>query len=72
MFKTANSAATTITNLLDGYPGQEVTIIFTDSNTTLASNANLQLVSAFSSSPNDTLRLVYDGSVWREMSRSIL
>ena len=72
MFKTANTAATTITNLLDGYPDQEVTIIFTDSNTTVASNVNLQLVSTFSSTPNDVLKLIYDGAIWREISRSLL
>jgi hypothetical protein len=72
VFKTANTSATTITNLLDGYSGQEVTIIFTDSLTTIQSNANFKLASTFVSTPNDTLKLVYDGALWRELSRSVL
>lgn len=72
VFKTANTSATTITNFLDGYSGQEVTIIFGDSLTTVQSNANVKLAASFTSTPNDTLKLVYDGALWRELSRSVL
>jgi len=72
VFKTANTSATTITNFVDGYAGQEITIIFGDALTTVQSNSNIQLASSLASTLNDTLRLIFDGSVWREVSRSIL
>ena len=72
-FKTANTGATTITNFTQGTDGQLITIIFTDANTTVQNNANIKLAGAadFTSTADDTLMLVYDGSVWREVSRSV-
>ena len=72
VFKTANTSATTITNLLDGYSGQEITLIFGDSLTTVQSNSNIKLSASFTSTPNDTLKLVFDGTLWRELSRTVL
>lgn len=72
LFTTANTTATTITNFVDGHPGQEITVIFNDAQTTVQAGATIQLTSAFTSTPNDVLKLIYDGSKWREVSRSIL
>lgn len=42
-FLTANSSATTITNLTGGFPGDEIVIQANDDNTTLQHNSGLQL-----------------------------
>jgi hypothetical protein len=71
-FKTANSVATTITNFTDGKPGQAITVIV-DANTTIQSNANIKLAGAvnFVGTADDTISLLYDGTTWREMARSV-
>ena len=70
-FKAANGGATTITTFDDGQRGQEILIVFTDANTTLAETDNIKLSAAFTSSADDTMRLVYDGTSWFELSRSV-
>lgn len=67
----ANTAATTITTLQDGYAGKELSLIFTDANTTVQDNSTLRLAGNFNSSADDVLRLVCDGVRWYEVSRSV-
>ena len=73
-FLIVNSSPTTITNFTGATDGQEITLRFADSNTTIT-NANAALAGAvnFVSSNNDMLTLVYraSGSVWFEKCRSI-
>ena len=71
-FKTANAGATTITFFDDGIEGQEITIVFGDANTTLTDGGNLALAGGFTSTTNDVMHLIYDGTVWCEISRSII
>jgi len=71
MFYASNSSATTITNLTGGITGQQITIIFTNSNTSIADNSNIKLASAFTSTADDVMRLVCVASVWYEISRSV-
>jgi hypothetical protein len=68
-----NAGAVTITNFDDGFSGQEVTLQFSDANTTIQDNANVQLSSGanFVSTANDTLTLIKSGSVWFEKGRSL-
>lgn len=68
-----NAAPATITNFDDGVSGQEVTLQFSDGNTTIQDNANVQLAGGvdFVSSANDTLTIIKAGSVWFEKSRSV-
>ncbi len=70
-FKTASSLATTITNFDGGAPGQEITIVFGDANTTVSDSGNIKLSGAFTSTADDTLKLLYDGTYWYEISRSV-
>lgn len=72
VFQTANSGATTITNFADGKPGQLITVIV-DANTTVQNNATLKLAGAvnFVGTADDLISLVYDGTAWREMARSV-
>lgn len=78
VFRTQNTAPTTITNLLDGYDGQMITILFADNNTTLIDNVNLGVGirladrASFTGKINDTITLVRVEFVWREVNRSRL
>jgi hypothetical protein len=69
-----NGAGITITNLLNGYVGQMLTLLFTNGNTTIQNNANIKLVGGvnFVGSADDTLILTKSTSAWLENSRSVL
>lgn len=69
-FKTANTSATAISGFDNGTAGQEITIIFTDVNTSVSDAGNIKLSGSFTSTVNATLKLVYDGTSWFELSRS--
>jgi hypothetical protein len=71
VFKTANSGATTVTTFDDGVAGQEILVIFGDANTTVDESGNIRLSAAFTSTADDTMRLVSDGTNWFELSRSV-
>lgn len=73
LFKTANSAATTITAFDDGITGQRITILFTDANTTVTDGGSVKLQGAanFLSTADDTMTLVFDGTSWFEEARSV-
>ena len=67
LFKTANTGATTISDLDDGYTGQDVTIAFTDANTTIDFTASgLKGNGGVDWTPgvNDSMRWIYDGTDW--------
>jgi hypothetical protein len=71
-----NTGATTITAFDDGAVGQRVLFIFMDANTTIQDasiGGVIQLAGGanFVGSANDTLELVWDGSAWYEVSRSV-
>jgi hypothetical protein len=80
----SHSGATTVTDLLNGSPNQELRIFFTNGNATIQSGTNIILardsggnVVNFVPTAEDTLTLKYmslDGGTtykWREVSRSI-
>jgi len=72
-WKTNSSAPTTITNF-DGCRADDVKrIIFTDSNTTFQHNVNITLQGGadFIGVADDTISLLFDGSVWYELTRSL-
>lgn len=76
-FKTGNTGATTIVSFDDGADGQEITILFTDGNTTLkhttgaGENLVLQGATNFVGTTNDVLKLTKSGTYWFETSRSV-
>ena len=70
VFKTANTGATSITTFDNAFVDQEITIIFGDANTTIATSGNIVLDSALTGATNGTVKLVYDGTNWREVTRS--
>lgn len=71
MFQTANTVATTITNLLDGRTGQIVSIVANDVNTTIQHNVDISLQGGvnFAMGNGAILTLRKDPTVWREVSR---
>lgn len=70
-FTVTNGGATTITNFTGGKIGQQITLLFTDANTTVTDGANIKLSAAFTSTADDTMRLIYNGTAWFELSRSV-
>lgn len=67
---TANTSGTSVTTFDDGEPGQHITILFNDGNTTLVHGSTLQLASDtnFTGTSGDTRALATsDGSVWRQV-----
>jgi hypothetical protein len=72
-----NSAATSITMLDGGYPGQIVTLFISNGNTTLVNSASFILAGAanFVGTANDVITLLKysdnSGGVWVEVSRSV-
>jgi hypothetical protein len=63
--------AGTVLAINNGYPGQQLTLMFADSNTTIADSGNFQLSAAYTSGAGDTLGLMnYNGTVWLELFRS--
>lgn len=66
-FKTANTIATTITNLDQGYDGQEVVVVFGDALTTIDFTASAMKGNAgadWTPAVNDSMSCVYDGTNW--------
>lgn len=70
-FKTNNASATTITSFDDGREGQRIVLIFQDANTTVAETGNIKLSAAFTSTADDTMELIFDGTNWFELTRSV-
>lgn len=70
------AAAVTIATIQGGREGQVLTISFTDANITITDTGTgvantVDLSAAFTSTANDVVQLLYDGTSWREVSRSI-
>lgn len=70
-FLTANASPTTIINLTGGITGKVYTLILNEGNTTIQHNVNIKLRGErdFYGATNDAIRLIYDGSIWREVGR---
>ncbi len=71
-----NTGATTVTAFDDAAVGQRLLLIFTDGNTTIQDASiggviQLNGGANFTGSANDTLELVWDGTNWYEVSRSV-
>ena len=67
-----NAGATSITNFTNGVAGQEITLLFTDANTTITrANCFLSGGANFVSNADDTLTLISGGTFWYETGRSI-
>ena len=73
LFKASNTGATSITAFDDGVNGQVIRIIFTNGNTTIVAGANMKLAAGLNlvGTADDTLSLVFDGTSWFELSRSV-
>ena len=73
---TGHASGNTIATITGGISGMSLVIIFVDALVTItdtdAPTANtVNLSAAFTSSANDTLSLVYDGTKWFETARSV-
>jgi hypothetical protein len=65
-------SATNVTNITNGFDGQTITIVAGDSNSTIIGGGSTIILktATFAMSGNNTLTLIYDGNVWREISRT--
>lgn len=69
-------AGVTIATIKGGREGMILTLEFTDANITITDTSTgaldtVNLSAAFTSSAEDTMQLIYNGTSWRELSRSI-
>jgi len=65
-----NSSATTVTNITGGIEFQELTVTFSNTNTTIANNANILLKAGANYTPPTSkhiLKLYYQDSQWKEI-----
>lgn len=72
---TGNGGGNTLATITGGISGQILTLIFADANVTITDDATatantVNLSAAFTSTANDILTLVHNGTSWREVSRS--
>jgi prepilin-type processing-associated H-X9-DG protein len=65
-----NGGGVNITMFDGGVAGQELTLIFTDSNTTIKDGTDLKTAGDFTGSAGDSMKLIFDGTKWYEISRS--
>jgi hypothetical protein len=71
LFRANNTSATTISNFLSAREGQEISILGANGNTTIEQGLiQLKGVVNVILPNNGTITLIYQGSVWREKSRS--
>ena len=73
---TGDALGNTIATITGGVDGQLLTLIFVDALVTITDDGTstadtFNLSAAFTSTANDTMQLVYDGTSWREVSRSV-
>jgi len=71
IYSAANTIATTITTFDGGTSNQIITITFTNGNTTIAETGNIVLSAAFTSTAGDSMTLIYSGTEWIELARSV-
>jgi len=67
----AQTTPISITALDGGTAGHEVTLIAVDSDTDLTDGGTLKLSGGWAPAVNDTLKVLYDGANWFELSRSV-
>lgn len=70
VFKTNNVGPINITMFDDGVAGQVIRVIV-DANTTIVDGGNLLLAGNLVGTTNDTMTLVFDGTNWFELARSV-
>lgn len=73
---TGDAGGNTVATITGGTAGQVLTLIFVDALVTITDDATaasntVNLSAAFTSTANDTMTLVYDGTSWRETARSV-
>lgn len=70
-WKCTPAGATVITNFTGGTSGQTIRLVFTNGNATLSDAGNLKLSAGLVSTADDEITLLYDGTNWYELSRSV-
>lgn len=73
---TGDAGANTISTITGGHEGQTLVILCTDANVTITdtdahTTDTVDLSAAFTSADDTTLTLIYDGTSWYELSRSV-
>ena len=65
------SGAGTISNINGGSVGRTLTLQFLTANTVVDNSGNLQLAGNLTANNNTILQLIYNGTKWLEISRSV-
>jgi hypothetical protein len=65
------SGAGTISNIVGGSVGRTLTLQFLTANTVIDNSGNLQLAGNLTANNNTILQLIYNGTNWLEISRSV-
>lgn len=69
---TGDPGGSTITNFINGYKGKVIKIRINDVNViSMASTGNKSLGGAFNSTNKDVITFEFDGTLWREQTRSL-
>ena len=73
---TGDAGGNTLSTITGGIDGQILTLIFVDALVTITDDATaaantVNLSAAFTSTANDTMQIVFNGTSWREVSRSV-
>lgn len=73
---TGDSGGNTVATITGGITGMILVLIFTDNKITITDDATatantINLSAAFTSTANDTMTLVFDGTSWFEVARSV-
>ena len=73
---TGDAGTNTIATITGGITGQQVTLLFVDSLVTVTDNNahaadSVDLSAAFTGADDTTLEIIYDGTSWYEVSRSV-
>jgi hypothetical protein len=69
MVTISQTGPTNVTDLLNGFEGQVITIAADDANTTIIANIHFLIGTNYAMVLNNTLTLKYDGSAWRQIAR---
>jgi hypothetical protein len=67
---TANSVATTITNVRIGFPGQQIRVLCGDMLTMISSGTNMSVTGIFSYANSTAIEFILKGHVWTEIGRA--
>ena len=68
-YKVVNSSANSVAGFANGKPGQEITLLFMDANTTITTSANIISQNSSARGANTVAKFISDGNTWYEIAK---